>query len=256
MTRTAREQDFVWPKTATPKPPSLNRACSGAFSGAGEPPNRKLNRRSLCSPAAELRRGRRPDCVRGARAERLVVAAAPGPCALVRFDRLGPRRHLHQAQARRRHARRSGGCADPGRSRRRDGLAHFRHRRQRPLRQDDRGRGRQGDPRRRDRARPRALRPAARDRRRRKARRDPRRRRQRLGQDDDHRQARGAIVGRRPPRRPRRRRHLPRRRDRAIAHLGRTARLRGDRRARKARTLRRWPSTPCARRGRAAPTCC
>ena len=72
--------------------------------------------------------------------------------------------------------------------------------------------------------------------------RHPRRRRQRLGQDDDDRQARGQVRGRREDGRARRGRHLPRRGDRAIAHLGATHVFR-PRRARAGR-----------RRGRASPS--
>ena len=53
--------------------------------------------------------------------------------------------------------------------------------------------------------------------------RHPGRRSQRLGQDHDHRQARGAIFARGPPRHARGGRHVPRRRDRAAQDLGRRA---------------------------------
>ena len=63
--------------------------------------------------------------------------------------------------------------------------------------------------------------------------RDPRHRRQRQRQDDDDRQARQAIPRRRQERHARRRRHVPRRRGRAVADLGRARRL-----------LRWWPARP------------
>ena len=72
--------------------------------------------------------------------------------------------------------------------------------------------------------------------------RDPRHRRQRLRQDDDHRQARRQVQGRRQGGAARGGRHLPRRRGRAIAHLGAAHVVR----ARRARSGRR--------RGRASPS--
>ena len=57
--------------------------------------------------------------------------------------------------------------------------------------------------------------------------RHPRRRGQRQRQDDDDRQARQAIPGRRAQGRARRRRHVPRRGGRAAADLGRAHRLPG-----------------------------
>ena len=62
---------------------------------------------------------------------------------------------------------------------------------------------------------------------------DPGRRRQRLGQDHDHRQARPSLPGAGLFGAARRRRHLPRRRDRAVADLGRPRRRADHRRARR-----------------------
>ena len=84
----------------------------------------------------------------------------------------------------------------------------------------------------------------------------PRRRRQRQRQDHDDRQAREALPRRGQAGDARRRRHVPRRRGRAAADLGRARRLPGRRRARRARTPPALPTTRWSRRARRAPTCC
>ena len=85
------------------------------------------------------------------------------------------------------------------------------------------------DPRRRDREDPHAGRQAAGSMGLSASARDPGDRRQRIGQDHHHRQARPLAEGAGLWRPARRRRHLPRRRDRAAADLGRADRRAGDR---------------------------
>ena len=103
--------------------------------------------------------------------------------------------------------------------------------------------GSQADPGRRGRPRARAGRPPAHDRSDEAPVRDPGRRRQRLGQDDDHRQARRQVPGRREVGPARRGRHVPRRRDRAVAHLGAGAPFPPSSSASRARTRPASPST-------------
>ena len=111
------------------------------------------------------------------------------------------------------------------------------------------------DPRRGDREDPRAGRQAAGNLGLSAPARDPGDRRQRLGQDDHHRQARPLAEGAGLWRPARRRRHLPRRRDRAAADLGRPHRraghLRQGRRRRGRDRLRRRQAGDRDRRGRA-----
>ena len=126
----------------------------------------------------------------------------------------------------------------------------------RALRARDRsGRG-QADPRRRGRARAGSGRASARDRREQAPVRDPGHRRQRLGQDDDHRQARRQVQGRRQGGPARRGRHLPRRRDRAIAHLGAAHRSPRSSSASRAPTPPGSPSTRSTARASSTSTSC
>ncbi len=82
----------------------------------------------------------------------------------------------------------------------------------------------------------------------------PRCRRQRLGQDDDHRQARRKTARRRSFDVAGGGRHLSRRGDRAVEDLGRAHRFAGHCARRSARTPQASPSTPSTRRGQAVTT--
>ena len=82
------------------------------------------------------------------------------------------------------------------------------------------------------------------------------RRRERRGQDDDHRQAGPAPVGRRPLGAPGRGRHLPGRRGRPARHVGRAHRDRDRPGRRGRRPERRSSSTPSSAPRRGATTSC
>ena len=179
-----------------------------------------------------------------ARAEaELAPAAEVRSRPLVLEHRPRHRRHFHQAQARRRLARRPRRRPDPGRPRSRRGDPHPPDDRAGALREGHRcGRG-PGGAGRRGRAHARARGAPARGRPEQEAVRRSRRRRQRLGQDDDHRQARREIQGRGADGHSGRGRHVPRRRDRAGARLGEAHRLGPRRSATRAATRRASPST-------------